>query len=59
MTADIRGLVMEVAEKHDTIVQCRREIMDMEEQLKLKDTHINFKDQIIKELRRERKKVQI
>lgn len=56
---DTRALVMEVAEKHDSIVKYRNEINAMEEELKRKDVHIHFKDEIIRELRRECKKVSI
>lgn len=54
---DTRALVLEVAEKHDSIVKYRNEINVMEEELKRKDVHIHFKDEIIRELRRECKKV--
>lgn len=54
---DARALVMQVAEKHDSIVKYRNEINAMEEELKRKDVHIYFKDEIIRDLRRECKKV--
>lgn len=44
-----------MAERHDTIVKLKNEINDMEQQLKQKDTHIQFKDEIIKELRQQRR----
>lgn len=53
----VKALVLEIAEKHDIIWQYRNEIYDMEEELRLKDKRIFFKDEIIKELRRECKKV--
>ncbi|XP_055302935.1 uncharacterized protein LOC129568714 isoform X2 [Sitodiplosis mosellana] len=52
---EARVLVFEVAERHDTIVKLKNEINDMEQQLKQKDTHIQFKDEIIKELRQQRR----
>lgn len=52
---EARVLVFEVAERHDTIVRLRNEINDIEQQLKQKDTHIQFKDEIIKKLRQQRR----
>ncbi|XP_031622706.1 spindle pole body component 110-like isoform X2 [Contarinia nasturtii] len=52
---EARVLVFEVAERHDMIIKLKNEINDMEQQLKQKDTHIQFKDQIIKELRQQRR----
>lgn len=52
---EARVLVFEVAERHDMIVKLKNEINDMEQQLKQKDTHIQFKDEIIKELRQQRR----
>lgn len=37
------------------IVKLKNEINDMEQQLKQKDTHIQFKDEIIKKLRLQRR----
>lgn len=37
------------------IIKLKNEINDMEQQLKQKDTHIQFKDEIIKELRQQRR----
>lgn len=54
---DVRALVLEVAEKHDAICKYRNELNRLEEQLKQKDLHIYFKDNIIRDLRREIKKV--
>lgn len=54
---DARVLILEVAERHDAIIKLKNELNDMEEQLKQKDAHIQFKDEIIKELRRERREV--
>lgn len=44
-----------MAERHDIILKLKNEINDMEQQLKQKDTHIQFKDEIIKELRSRRR----
>lgn len=52
---ETRVLVQEVAERHDIIVKLKNEINDLEQQLKQKDTHIQFKDEIIKELRQHRR----
>lgn len=52
---DARVLILEVADRHDVIVKLKNELNDMEEQLKQKDTHIQFKDEIIKDLRREKR----
>lgn len=52
---ETRALVHEVAERHDIIVKLKNEINDLEQQLKQKDTHIQFKDEIIKELRQHRR----
>lgn len=61
MNEDTRELVQEVAERQDQISKYRAEISSLEkqleEQLAQKDFHIQFKDKIIKELRRECKKV--
>lgn len=51
---DTRVLIVEVAERHDTIMKLKAEVNELEDQLKQKDTHIHFKDEIIKELRKER-----
>lgn len=48
-------LVFEVAERHDIILRLKNEINDIEQQLKQKDTHIQFKDEIIKKLRQQRR----
>lgn len=52
---EARVLVFEVAERHDMIVRLKNEINDIEQQLKQKDTHIQFKDEIIKKLRLQRR----
>lgn len=52
---EARVLVFEVAERHDMIVRLKNEINDIEQQLKQKDTHIQFKDEIIKKLRQQRR----
>lgn len=54
-SVEARVLVFEVAERHDMIVKLKNEINDMEQQLKQKDTHIQFKDEIIKKLRLQRR----
>lgn len=52
---EARVLVFEVAERHDIIIKLKNELNDMEQQLKQKDTHIQFKDEIIKELRQQKR----
>lgn len=42
-----------MADKHDIIMKLRREINDFEEKLRQADMQTHFKDEIIKELRRE------
>lgn len=44
-----------MAERHDMIIKLKNEINEMEQQLKQKDTHIQFKDEIIKELRQQKR----
>lgn len=51
---DTRILVFEVAERHDVILKLKSEVNDLEEKLKQMDTHIQFKDEIIKDLRKGR-----
>lgn len=51
---DTRVLILEVAERHDVILKLKNEVNELEEKLKQKDTHIHFKDEIIKELRKEK-----
>ena len=46
-------LTAEVAEKHDAIVALRRETSQLEEQLRQSDMQTHFKDDIIKQLRKE------
>lgn len=50
---------MEIANKHDDLSRIRREHNHLEDQLKQKDLHISFKDKIVRELRREIRKVRI
>lgn len=63
MNEDKLELVQEIAERQDCISKYRAEIThlekQLEEQLEQKDFHIQFKDTIIKDLRRECKKVHI
>lgn len=53
--AEARVLVLEVAERHDIIVKLKNELNEMEQLLMQKDTHIQFKDEIIRELRQQRR----
>lgn len=52
---EARVLVLEVAERHDIIVKLKNELNEMEQLLMQKDTHIQFKDEIIRELRQQRR----
>lgn len=54
-TADIQILVKEVADRHDVISNLRTEVNVLEDKLKQMDTHVQFKDEIIKDLRKKRK----
>lgn len=47
------ALTAEVADKHDVIITLRRDIQLLEEQCKRADQQTHFKDDIIKELRKE------
>lgn len=49
------ALTAEVAEKHDMIQELRRCISALEEQLRQADMQTHFKDDIIKEMRKELK----
>lgn len=51
------ALTTEVAEKHDIIVMLRRDVENLEEQCRKADQQTYFKDEIIKELRREMKQL--
>ncbi|XP_024946391.1 uncharacterized protein PFB0145c isoform X2 [Cephus cinctus] len=46
-------LTMEVAEKHDLVMALRKEVADLEEQCRHVNMQTHFKDDIIKEMRRE------
>lgn len=48
---DTRILVKEVAERHDIIQKLRVEVNELEEKLKQMDARIQFKDEIIKDMR--------
>lgn len=54
---DVRALVHEVAEKHDAMCKYRNEVKRQQEQLKHQDRQMYFKDNIIRDLRRESKQV--
>lgn len=54
---DTRVLVEEVASRHDEIQKLKNENTSLEEQLKKQDKNICFRDEIIKELRKDCKKV--
>lgn len=47
------ALTSEVAEKHDVIVMLKHDIQHLEEQCRRADQQTHFKDDIIKELRKE------
>lgn len=47
------ALTAEVADKHDVIVTLRRDIQLLEDQCRRADQQTHFKDDIIKELRKE------
>ncbi|XP_022903275.2 putative leucine-rich repeat-containing protein DDB_G0290503 isoform X7 [Onthophagus taurus] len=51
------ALTAEVADKHDTILCLRREVHMLEEQCRKADQQTHFKDDIIKELRKEIKQL--
>lgn len=51
------ALTAEVAEKHDTILSLKHDILRLEEQCRQTNKHAQFKDDIIKELRREIKQL--
>lgn len=46
-------LAVEVAEKHDQIMQLKAEINRLEENLRQANMQTHFKDDVIRELRRE------
>lgn len=56
---DSKVLVQEVATRHDEIVKLKNDNLSLEEQLKRQDKNIVFKDEIIKELRKDCKKVSV
>lgn len=47
------ALTAEVAEKHDIILSLKQDILQLEEQCRQTNKHAQFKDDIIKELRKE------
>lgn len=47
------ALSAEVAEKHDQVLALRKEVVQLEDQLRQADKQTHFKDDIIKELRKE------
>lgn len=51
------ALTAEVAEKHDIIVSLKHDVQRLEEQCHQLNKHAQFKDDIIKELRREVKQL--
>lgn len=53
------ALTAEVAEKHDAILSLRREVHMLEEQCRKADQQVHFKDDIIKELRKEIKQLKL
>lgn len=53
------ALTAEVADKHDTILCLRREVHMLEEQCRKADQQTSFKDDIIKELRKEIKQLKL
>lgn len=46
---------MEVAEKHDVVLALRKEVADLEEQCRQVNMQAQFKDDIIKDMRKELK----
>lgn len=52
-----QALTEEVASKHDTILQLKRDIHRLEEKCIQSDKHAAFKDDIVKELRKEIKQL--
>lgn len=51
------ALTAEVAEKHDIILLLKQDVLRLEEQCLQTNKHAQFKDDIIKELRREIKQL--
>lgn len=51
------ALTAEVAEKHDIILSLKQDVLRLEEQCLQTNKHAQFKDDIIKELRREIKQL--
>lgn len=56
-TTDVQALVLEVAEKHDVICKLRQQLCCKDEHEKQKDAHRCYKEKVIRDLRREIKKV--
>lgn len=50
---DNRVLALEVAEKHDQILRLKTELNQLEENLRQANMQTHFKDDVIKELRRD------
>ncbi|XP_068989327.1 putative leucine-rich repeat-containing protein DDB_G0290503 isoform X3 [Neodiprion pinetum] len=53
------ALTVEVAEKHDLVLSLREELAMLEEQCRQSDMQTHFKDDIIKEMRRELKQAKL
>lgn len=51
------ALTAEVAEKHDIIISLKQDILRLEQQCLQTNKHAQFKDDIIKELRKEVKQL--
>lgn len=49
----MRALAFEVADKHDQIIELRNQVNSLEEELKKAHKKVQFKDNVIRELRRE------
>ncbi|CAD7079621.1 unnamed protein product [Hermetia illucens] len=51
--ANMRALAFEVADKHDQMIELRNQVNSLEEELKKAHKKVQFKDNVIRELRRE------
>lgn len=49
----MRALAFEVADKHDQMIELRNQVNSLEEELKKAHKKVQFKDNVIRELRRE------